>query len=158
MKALTKLLLPIFVTSFCCGLSACTDDSKSSEIVLESSAPVQVNKMNCEEVFNISVEEESFPDDDPTTYECKAKADIISQHYKVYEIVNISVEVRCLYKIEANTSTGYEKIQDCEITVHSKKGYSSKLVFTFDKPIEEYPYFVPKCTVKDASGSIIKND
>ena len=158
MKTLTKLLLPIFVTSFCYGLSACTDDSKSSEIVLESSGLVRVDMTNCEKLFSISVEEERFPDDDPTTYECKVRADILSQHYKVYEIVNISVEVRCLYKLEANTSTGYEKNQDCTITVHSKTGYSSKLVFTFDKPIEEYPYFVPKCTVKDASGSIIKND
>ena len=158
---LSKFLLPLLAISFCCGLTACTDDAESSdEIVLGSGSETKLSRTNCEKLFNIEVEEKLFPDDDPTTYEYKVAVTPKLSKLVVTSKVEISVEVQCTYKLEANTNTAYFKKQEHVISIvkGTNKGVSQNSVITFDQPIEEYPYFTVKHTVIAASGKVTYRD
>lgn len=154
----SKVLLPFLVASFCYGLNACTDDSDSSDIVLQGSNIVRINMSNCEMFFDISIKRETFSSDNPTAYVFKILAE--AKHCSVHKTVSINVEVMCHYKLEANTNTVHYETQDCEISLphNTNKMYSSTYTFTFDKPIEEYPYFKTDHSIKSASGEVLRNN
>lgn len=154
---LSKIILPLLVTSFCFGLNACTDDSKSTMPVVGDSY-IYIGAYNFNNYFNAELKKEYDSDDSTNEYKYKIVVAPKSKRVKVMNgVITASFNVKFLYKLVANTNAAYMLTQSVDISIYSGStmAISSIQTATFDKPINEYPWFQASCSVLDASGSIL---
>ena len=161
MRLLSKALLPLFVTSFCLGLNACTDDSKTSTPVV-GGYRVVLSDYNFENFFNVSIEKEYDSDDSTNEYKyCVFIEAKNTFRIKVENDVNISLDIEFIYKLVVDTNTIYIVENSVDILMpHGRSRIKTPVyIATFDRPINEYPYFEISYTVTAATGSLfISND
>jgi len=154
---LLRIILPLLVTSFCFGLNACTDDSKNSVPVVGARYR-NLDHTNFEWYFDISIEKESYSDDSTNEYKYHLLVTPNDSRIKVINDVTASIRVTFTYKLEEEMGTNaahfLEQSVDINYIVGDSATTSSLYTATFDRPINEYPYFEESYSVTSASGRL----
>ena len=157
MKLVKSLLLPILTTSFCFGLVGCTNDTSSSTPVVGSTSIIRLSQAIVNDYFSVEIKKSTDADIQPNEYVFNVRMWITrSERVSVYSETNISIEVKCTYKLSLNTNTAHSKKQTVSFTFKptQKLITSDYYTLTFDQPIEEYPYFGESYSVTSASGKL----
>lgn len=157
---LSKIILPLLVTSFCFGLNACTDDSKNSVPVVGAYSR-NLDHTNFEWYFDISIEKEYYSDDSTNEYKYHLLVSTNDNRIKLLTDVTASICVTFTYKLEEEMGTNaahfLEQSVDINFIGGSNATVSSIYTATFDRPINEYPLFKESYSVISASGRLELN-
>ena len=156
---LSRIILPLLVTSFCVGLNSCTDDSKTSTPVVGGSAIEHVNNITFERYFYIDFRKVFGTDDSTNEYKYYFIVHAKNNNIKAHKEITASILVTFHYKLEedvgTNTAHSVEQYVDIKIRQYGSAAQSSTHTATFDRPINEYPYFSETHRIVAASGMVI---